>query len=97
MTRQVPRSNRVALAWAVCVCCSLLGVSLAILAWWALPSAVTSPAQTPLARLLGETLLVLGFATFAGVGILVGVMLCRRFLSAPEFAKLTEAPPDRDF
>ena len=97
MTAVASRRYRMALAWAVCVFCSLCGVSLAVLLWWALPTWVTSPTRNHLMRLLGETILCLTFLVPTGVGIFVGVMMCRRFLSESEVAKLTQAPNERDF
>jgi hypothetical protein len=97
MTLLVSSRYRMALAWVVCIFCSLCGVSLAVLLWWALPPGVTTAAPNRLMRLLGETILFIAFLALAGVGVFVGVMLSRRFLSESEFAKLTVAPPDRDF
>ena len=89
MIPQAPRRYRIALARVVCIFCSLCGVFLAGLIWRALPLAITSPNPSPLVRVLMETLLVIGFVALAWVGIRVGVILCRLFLSMPEIAKLT--------
>jgi len=97
MTAVASRRYRMALAWAVCIICSLCGVSIAVLLWWALPTWVTSPTPNHLMRLLGETILFLTFLVPTGVGIFVGAMMCRRFLFESEFAKLTQAPNERDF
>src|SRR5262252_9598241 len=94
MTPRAPRLYRMAVAWAVCIACSACGVALAVLIWWALPPNVKSPSPSMLVRLLAESLLIFGFLGLAGLGLIVGVVLCRRFLSASEIAKLTTEVSD---
>jgi hypothetical protein len=94
MTQEAPRRWRMALAWVVCAVSSLCGVAFAVLIWWVLPSSLKPPIRNHLLRWVFESLVVFGFLALAGLGLIVGVLLCRRFLSPPEFVKLTTEVSD---
>ena len=85
------------LAWALCLGCVLLGVMIAAAIWSALPVSLQPPAADRIHRVLGGTLVSLGFLLCSGVGLLLGVRLSRAFLTPEEMKRLTRAPRSEDW
>src|SRR5438552_6486922 len=67
------RRRHMVLAWALCLGCGLLGMTIAAAIWSALPVSLQPPAADRIHRVLGGTLVSLGFLLCSGVGLLLGV------------------------